>query len=186
MISVQEADAWIGRTAVDDTGEQIGLISQIWVDDVSGQPEWASVKIAGREALVPLAGASALGGGSQFAFSKSQIRSAPRVAQDGHLEVDDKERVASHYGVPVTEAVAPAPTAPWSEHGDQTEPTAASEPASSLEAEPAPVAEKANRRFRRKPASVGKPATGRSAREAASDQPATDAEVHPDEVPLAG
>lgn len=163
MTSVEEADSWIGRTAVDNTGEQIGRITQIWVDDASGQPSLASVKGAAlgrREALVPIAGSVALGGGRKFAYSKEEVVDAPNAAQDGHLATQDKEQVSAYYGVTGTEPVTASPSAGWS--GRQADPLqTAAEPAQSDEkaprrfrrkpSPPAPSDEKATRRFRRKP-----------------------------------
>lgn len=157
MTTIEEADTWIGRTAVDSTGVQMGMVSKIWVDDASGEPEWASVKSSygGQEALVPLRGSAPLGGGHQFAYSKEQIGDSPLAAQDGHLEVQDMERASSYYGtiesmtmetgwvdratdasVPVNRT-ASAPPAP---------PAANPSPA----ADPDPSPEKKRSRFRRK------------------------------------
>ncbi len=117
MTSVEEADTWIGRTAVDATGEQVGRITQIWVDDASGQPEWASLRgamLGSRGGFVPLAGSTAIGGGRQFLYTKEQIAKAPRVAQDGHLDVADKERVAAYYDDLGGQAMV-APAAGWTD-----------------------------------------------------------------------
>ncbi|MEO5678099.1 MAG: PRC-barrel domain-containing protein [Acidimicrobiales bacterium] len=103
MTTIEEADAWIGRTAVDHTGEQIGLITQIWVDDSTGQPEWASVKgpaLRGRDAIVPLAGTAPFGGGRRFAYSKAAIVEAPLSAEENSLGREDMERLSAHYGAP--------------------------------------------------------------------------------------
>lgn len=105
MTSIEEADSWIGRTAVDTTGEQIGSITQIWVGDASGDPEWASLKVIGlrgREALVPLAGNDAYGGARRFAYSKEDIVDAPHAAEDGSLSAADIESLAQYYGAPDT------------------------------------------------------------------------------------
>lgn len=102
MTSIEQADTWIGRTAVDYTGEQIGLVTQIWVDDTSGQPEWASVRGSAlrRQVVVPLAGGTPYGGGVQFAYSKEAIMDAPHSAQEDRLGRDDMDRLSSHYGAP--------------------------------------------------------------------------------------
>ncbi len=161
MTNIEEADAWIGRTAMDNTGKQIGIITQIWVDDTSGQPEWATVKgtdLRGREALVPLAGAATFGGGRRFAYSKEDIVNAPGGGGDGRLEVADKERLSSHYGAPDTD---PDPgSATWIDRMEDAADGATVREISGLLGEGhsappprAPVARKAGRRFGRKPAS---------------------------------
>ncbi len=192
MTSIQEADAWIGRTAIDDTGEQIGLISQIWVDDTSGLPEWASVRgatLGGREAFVPLAGAAALGSGVQFTYTKEEVVDAPHVAQDGRLEAEEKEQLTSYYGTPAADAQPPARSASWADRIDALIPGATRrEPtSSSTGADPAAAQ---GRRFGRKPARAEKAEnkTGRrfGRKSKGPDQAPAGHPVEPDEVPIGG
>lgn len=195
MTSIEQADAWIGRTAVDDTGEQIGLISQIWVDDTSGQAEWASVRgatLGGREAFVPLAGAAALGSGVQFTYTKEEVVKAPHVAQDGRLGAEEKERLTSYYGTPAVDAQPPARSASWADRIDALIPQAPGRghTASPAGAEPA-AAPQEGRRFGRKPARAdkgemaGKKAGRRFGRKSSGpDQAPAGHPVEPDEVPI--
>jgi len=170
MISIEEADTWIGCTAVDNTGEQFGLITQIWVDDASGEPEWASVRcigLGGREALVPLAGAANLIGGRQFAYSKDQIFDAPHASQDGHLPAADKDHVASYYAetgpavVASPSSWADLATGAYRPHAQSQAMPAQSKPTPAQDGDwtapaPAPAPKRAMRRFGRKAApSVG-------------------------------
>ena len=160
MTSIQEADTWIGRTAIDDTGEQMGLISQIWVDDTSGQAEWASVRgatLGAREAFVPLAGAAALGSGVQFTYTKEEVVDAPHVAQDGRLTAEEKEQLISYYGTPAADAQPPARSASWADRIDATIPAAPGrQHTSSPAAADSAAAPPKGRRFGRKPARADK------------------------------
>ena len=194
MTSIQEADAWIGRTAIDDTGEQIGLISQIWVDDTSGLPEWASVRgatLGAREAFVPLAGAAPLGSGVQFTYTKEEVVDAPHVAQDGRLAAEEKERLTSYYGTPAADAHPPARSASWADRIDALIPAAPGRQhtSSAAGADPA-AAPREGRRFGRKPARAEKADNkagrrfGRKSK--GSDQAPASHPVEPDEVPIGG
>ncbi len=199
MTSIQEADAWIGRTAIDDTGEQIGLISQIWVDDTSGRPEWASVRgatLGEREAFVPLAGAAALGSGVQFTYTKEEVFKAPHVAQDGRLGADEKEQLTSYYGTPSADTQPPARSASWVDRIDALIPAPGRERVSSpVGADPA-AAPREGRRFGRKPGKPGKPSKAQKALSKAGrrfgrkskgpDQAAAGHPVEPDEVSVGG
>ena len=101
MNSVAEAEAWIGRAAVDSDGEKLGKVAQIWVDDESGQPEWASLKtgmFGSNETFVPLAGAQPSGDSLRIAHTKAKVSDAPRIDEDGHLEPADEQRLYSYYG----------------------------------------------------------------------------------------
>ncbi len=201
MTTIEEADSWIGRTALDSTGEQIGMVTQIWVDDASGQPEWASLSrgvLRGRTVVVPLAGSAGLGSGRQFAYSKEQILDAPAVAPDGHLAAADTDRIADYYGgVEGEQATAPA-SANWTDRvGDASEQLRqrGTAPVGDSSRE-APAEPKAKRSFGRK-AAPSEPKAGRrfgrrggkaSADQAPAEAPPELAEAisgH-DEVPVGG
>ncbi len=178
MTSIEEADSWIGRTAVDSEGTQFGMITQIWVDDASGEPAWASIRSAemgAREALVPLAGAAALGGGRQFAYSRDEVMDAPPVALNGHLEAADQERVSSYYGDPGP-AVMSHSSAGWFERAEDAARPAMRSQSTPPQAEAAPPAEsQSKRRFRRDAAPSSQKAKGRFRRQPkASDQQPVD------------
>ena len=184
MTSIEEADGWIGRTALDDGGEQIGLISQIWVDDATGHPAWASVQgaiLRNREALVPLAGNVALGSGRQFAYTKEEIVKAPQVAQDGRLSVEEMELLSMHYGAPA-EGGPPSRPESWADRMDdlaegETAPVPAGPPAAGTKP----------KRLRRKAGGPEQKATRRFGRKrTAPDQAATSQPIEPDEVPVGG
>ena len=160
MTSIEEAQSWIGRTALDSTGEQFGIITQIWVDDASGQAEWASVKgpaLRRREALVPLAGNGAFGSGRRFAYTKEEIVDSPDGAENGLLPVADKERLSAYYGDPVPDQ-DPGPETWVGRMEDAADGATVREITALLGGAPSPAPEdpatgKVSRRRRRKPAS---------------------------------
>jgi hypothetical protein len=190
MTSIEEADSWIGRTAIDDSGEQIGMISQIWVDDASGRPEWASIMgpaIGAREALVPLAGAVAVGSGRQFAFTKAEIVDAPAVAADGRLELEEKEQLCSYYG-PAADGASSVRDASWA---GRMEDVVGSAPASGPSSPTSPSASEVpggppgRHRFSRRPARSEQKPGRRFGRSRAASAPPLEA-MEPDEVPIGG
>jgi hypothetical protein len=55
--SLETAQAWQGRTMVDPAGDKLGTIDAIYLDDETGQPEWATVTsglFTAKAAFVPL------------------------------------------------------------------------------------------------------------------------------------
>jgi len=186
MTSIEEADSWIGRTAVDDTGEQVGMISEIWVDDASGQPAWASVTgpaLGAREALVPLAGAVALGGGVQFPYTREEIVDAPQVADEGRLDLGEKEQLCAYYGT--ADAGPPARPASWVDRIDEMIDPSGAPPSPPTGFDPA--APKKGRRSQRTPGRPDRKAGRRFGRKAAApDQPPVDHLLERDEVPIRG
>ena len=92
---------WIGRNLYDQHGQEVGTITDIFYDDVTGQPEWLSVAtgwFGTAETFVPIAGTTAEGGDLRVEYDVEQIRSAPRVGNDEHLDPQEEERLYAHYG----------------------------------------------------------------------------------------
>ncbi len=101
-MKIQQAEAWVGRTALDDEGTKFGKIAQVWVDDETGEPEWVTVKtglFGSHESFVPLKGAAEADDDVRFAWDKGCVKDAPRLEQDGHLDVEGQARLFRHYGL---------------------------------------------------------------------------------------
>ncbi len=83
-------------------GEKIGSIGQVYADDTDGQPTWVTVKtglFGTSESFAPLEGARLEGDDIVVPYSKEQVKDAPRVDADGHLEPDEEDRLYAHYGL---------------------------------------------------------------------------------------
>ena len=64
MPDVNTVRSWQGSTMVDRDGDRIGQIESIYVDDQTGEPEWALVNtgfFGTRSTFVPIAQAAASG-----------------------------------------------------------------------------------------------------------------------------
>ena len=84
--SIETAQAWQGRTMVDPAGDKLGTIDAIYLDDETGQPEWATVTsglFTAKTAFVPLAQAQDTGDSVQVPYDKQLVKDAPRVDPDG-------------------------------------------------------------------------------------------------------
>src|SRR4051812_13876305 len=93
---------WVGHRAVDRDGETIGDIAEIYLDDSTGQPDWAAITtgiFGTKRSFVPLQGATASGDELVLAFSKAQVKDAPRIDPDGHLNEDEERRLYEHYSL---------------------------------------------------------------------------------------
>jgi uncharacterized protein (TIGR02271 family) len=91
---------WIGRNAVDSSGDKIGRIEAIYLDDATGQPEWLAVKtglIGSKLSFAPMAGTSNSGDDLQLPYTKDLVKDAPNVEADGHLEPDEEAALYRHY-----------------------------------------------------------------------------------------
>ncbi|MEU5881185.1 PRC and DUF2382 domain-containing protein [Spirillospora sp. NPDC047279] len=93
-----------GQTVVDADGNKVGTIKQVWVDDRTGNPAWATVHtglFGHKESFVPLQGSRPLAEDQlQVPVSKDNVKDAPRVEpEDGHIDERQQEALYQHYGL---------------------------------------------------------------------------------------
>jgi uncharacterized protein (TIGR02271 family) len=113
MPDLDTVRSWHGRTLVDRDGGRIGPIEAIYLDDRTGQPEWALVNtglFGTKSSFVPLAQASGSGDQVQVPYDKQLVKEAPRIDVDQHLAEAEEQRLWRHYGLdddPTDRSVAP-------------------------------------------------------------------------------
>jgi uncharacterized protein (TIGR02271 family) len=98
----QDVSAWIGHAVIDTSDDKIGKVADIYLDDETGEPAWASVKtglFGNRIHFVPLAGASGSGEDLKVRYEKEQVTGAPSTEDDGHLSLDEEAALYRHYGL---------------------------------------------------------------------------------------
>ncbi|MEV5594994.1 PRC and DUF2382 domain-containing protein [Streptomyces sp. NPDC052496] len=103
-----------GMNVVDAEGTKVGSVQQIYRDDATEAPEWITVRtglFGMKETFVPLAGCRRVGDEMQVPYTKNQIKDAPRIDADGHLEPAEEERLYRHYGM-ARPGTAPSGTVP--------------------------------------------------------------------------
>ena len=107
MINDNEVQNVVGHTAYDSNGDKIGKVGHVYLDDETGQPEFASVNtglFGMNETFVPIANASVDGDRLVVPFTKDQVKDAPNVDVDsGHLDQSEERRLYEHYGMTYTE-----------------------------------------------------------------------------------
>jgi uncharacterized protein (TIGR02271 family) len=102
MPDIETIRTWEGRTLLDRDGGRIGTIDAIYLDDRTGQPEWALVNtglFGTKSSFVPLAQAFQSDNDVVVPFDKQLVRDAPRVDPDGHLSEDEERQLWRHYGL---------------------------------------------------------------------------------------
>lgn len=118
---------WVGATAVDESGDRVGEVEDIYTDDDTGEPAWLVVNTQwqlGMVTLVPFAAASAQGSGLLVAVSADLVRQAPHWQLTGHLDRGRVEELRRYYAQadeigPWTsepEAAGPARSGPSGHH----------------------------------------------------------------------
>ncbi|MFD8565416.1 DUF2382 domain-containing protein [Streptomyces sp. NPDC059639] len=99
---INNPDALVGLTAYDRTGEKIGSVERVYLDDRTGKPGWATVKtglFGMKETFVPLGGASRTDDRLQVMYTKEAVKDAPRVDADQHLDEAEQQELYAHYGL---------------------------------------------------------------------------------------
>jgi uncharacterized protein (TIGR02271 family) len=101
MATLQDIETWRGRTLVDNDGDKIGKIEDVYLDRSSGEPEWVAVKtgiFGSNVSFVPISDASPAGDDLRVAYSKDQVKDAPNIDPDGELSPEEERRLYQHYG----------------------------------------------------------------------------------------
>lgn len=89
-------------SAHDRDGELLGTVSGIFYDDHTGRPEWVTVTIgadADPDRFIPLASASYGKGRLTLNVTLDQVRSAPALGDDDHLDGPSETALYRHYGL---------------------------------------------------------------------------------------
>lgn len=92
---------WRGQDLVDNDGDKIGTIEDIYLDRETDEPEWAVVTtglFGTKRSFVPLQNAQASGDGVRVPFEKAQVKDAPKVDADGELSHEEERALYQHYG----------------------------------------------------------------------------------------
>lgn len=95
-----EIRALFDATAIDRSGDKLGSIKEVFVDDRTGQPTFVEVGhglFGMSSSLVPLRGSSLSGDTLNLGFAKDAIKDAPNIDADNGLSVEEENRVYEHY-----------------------------------------------------------------------------------------
>ncbi|MGM1058121.1 DUF2382 domain-containing protein [Saccharothrix sp. Mg75] len=103
MINQAEVDRLYDCEVVDEHGERIGSVKQIWLDDRDGRPMWASVHtglFGLRESFVPIQDATMGNGTITVHVDKQQVKDAPRIdVSDQHMSDSQQDELYEYYGM---------------------------------------------------------------------------------------
>jgi uncharacterized protein (TIGR02271 family) len=102
MPDLETVGTWQGRTLLDRDSGRIGTIDAIYLDDRTGQPEWAQVNtglFGTKSSFVPLAQAFQSDNDVLVPYDKQLVMDAPRVDPDQHLSEAEEQQLWQHYGL---------------------------------------------------------------------------------------
>ena len=100
MIDKELLDRFYGAVVYDSSGDKIGKISTVYLDDRTDEPTFATVStslLGTSESFVPLRGARFDGSDIRVAFTKDQVKDAPRVEAGRDLTPADEDRLYEYF-----------------------------------------------------------------------------------------
>jgi uncharacterized protein (TIGR02271 family) len=104
-------DRLLGLQVTDSSGSKIGKVENVFLDNVTSQPEWVAVAtglFGSKQALVPLAQAELEKDRIAMPYEKKKVSSAPHITPDHALSEKEEEKLYSHYGLPYSQQASPS------------------------------------------------------------------------------
>ena len=108
-MTMTDISSWRGYDLVDPTGEKIGRIEDVYLDEQTNEPEWLAVRtglFGRRVSFVPLAEAQPAGEGITVPYTKEQVKDAPHAEPDGLLSQQEEAALYEHYGLAYSDAAS--------------------------------------------------------------------------------
>jgi uncharacterized protein (TIGR02271 family) len=104
MITREQISTVLDHPVHDADGNKIGEAKHVFFDDVTGKPEWVSVKtglFGTSESFVPIHDATVVEDHLEVPYAKDSVKDAPNVDVDagGHLSEAEEHRLYEHYGI---------------------------------------------------------------------------------------
>ncbi|GGS60922.1 DUF2382 domain-containing protein [Streptomyces violaceus] len=104
MITRDQISTVLDHPVYDSNGNKIGDARHVFFDDVTGEPEWVSVKtgmFGTSESFVPIHDGTVVEDHLEVPFAKDTVKDAPNVDVDagGHLSEEEEHRLYEHYGI---------------------------------------------------------------------------------------
>jgi len=99
-----------GYDVLDSTGNTIGSVDNVWVDDATNELEFIGVKtgwLFGKTHVLPTADAQISSGSVTVPYSQDQIKNAPSFGGDSELSPENEDEIYSYFNIDRTTATSP-------------------------------------------------------------------------------
>ena len=107
MIDTTTTGSIIGAPVYDRDGDKIGKVDQVYLDDHSGRPVWATVHtglFGTSETFLPLEGANWDGASLRITYEKAYVKDAPRIEPDGAISPAEQDTLYRYYNIGTDQA----------------------------------------------------------------------------------
>lgn len=97
--SPEQITSWGGKLLVDRAGQPIGSVTQVYTDDATGLPEWATTRLGEATVFIPLLDAVESDGQIKVTVHRDDVAKAPLVLDKHHISQDEEARLYRYYGI---------------------------------------------------------------------------------------
>src|SRR4051794_41765745 len=95
--SPEQARMWGGKLLVDRDGAPIGTVTQVYSDDATGLPEWATIRLGEATVFLPLLDAQEADGRVRVRVKRDDVAKSPLVVAGDRITPDGEARLFRHY-----------------------------------------------------------------------------------------
>jgi uncharacterized protein (TIGR02271 family) len=98
----RDPSTYEGKKVVDPSGDKIGTVDDLFVDESTREPEWLLLDtgIFGKDTVIPVQGAEFLDDDTiRVPFSKDQVKDGPELEPEDYISEADEQRLYSYYGI---------------------------------------------------------------------------------------
>lgn len=106
--SPDQVTTWGGKLVVDRDGAAIGTVTQIYSDNATGLPEWATIRLGEATAFLPLLDAEEANGQVRVQVKRDDVAKAPMVGPGHRITPEEEARLYRHYEIEYTPERSPS------------------------------------------------------------------------------
>jgi hypothetical protein len=106
--SPEQASTWGGKLVVDRDGAPIGTVTQIYSDNATGLPEWATIRLGEATVFLPLLDAEEADGQLRVQVKRDDVAKAPMVGPGRRISEQEEIRLYRYYGIDFTRERSPS------------------------------------------------------------------------------
>lgn len=102
MRTLEEVRSWEGRDVYDKSGEKVGTIDAVYLDEATGRPDWLAINtglFGMKTNFAPAHDAVAERDDAvRIPYDKDRVKDAPGVDPDGRLSTEEERELFAYYG----------------------------------------------------------------------------------------
>jgi uncharacterized protein (TIGR02271 family) len=108
MLTIEQLRQVVGTDAYDDSGNKIGKVGQVFLDDQTDQPEFVTINtglFGTNENFVPVKEATFSDGRLTLPYSKDRVKDSPNVdVAGGHISQSDEQEIYRYFDLSYSES----------------------------------------------------------------------------------